>query len=159
MTLSGLDELDRCILHLLQQDARETSSNEIAERMGVSSSTVRKRIDRLEAEGVISGYHVDVDYAKAGYDLELHIVCTAPILERDRLADDALAVPGVVGVREIATGEGNVLVHAVASDNDDLNRIARALSDLGLAVSDEHLVRRDVTTPFEGFDDADVHRS
>jgi DNA-binding Lrp family transcriptional regulator len=151
MTLEGLDELDRYILHQLQQDARETSSKEIAEAMDVSSSTVRKRIDRLEDEGVITGYHADVDYGKAGYQLHLQIVCTAPIPDRDDLGQQALEVPGVVWVREIATGEENLLVSVVARDNDDLTRIAGQLSSLGLAVSDEQLVRNDRVTPYRGF--------
>ncbi|MFC6954678.1 Lrp/AsnC family transcriptional regulator [Halorubellus litoreus] len=152
MTLNGLDDLDRHILFVLQQDARESSSNQIAERMGVSPSTVRKRIDRLEREGVINSYRADVDYANAGFDLQLQIICTAPIPERDELTDGALEVSGVVGVREIATGEGNVVVRVVAEDNDDLNRIARELSDLGLAVSDEQLIRREEGTPYDGFE-------
>jgi DNA-binding Lrp family transcriptional regulator len=32
----------------------------------VSASTVRNRIDRLEQEGVIRGYHADVAYDTAG---------------------------------------------------------------------------------------------
>lgn len=152
MTLNGLDDLDRHILFVLQQDARESSSNQIAERMGVSPSTVRKRIDRLEREGVINSYRADVDYAKAGFDLQLQIICTAPIPEREELTDGALTIPGVVSVREIATGEANVVVRVVAEDNDDLNRIARELSDLGLAVSDEQLIRREEGTPYDGFE-------
>ncbi|WP_227133170.1 Lrp/AsnC family transcriptional regulator [Halorubellus salinus] len=154
MTLNGLDDLDRHILFALQQDARESSSNQIAERMGVSPSTVRKRIDRLEREGVIDSYRADVDYAKAGFDLQIQIVCTAPIPEREELTDGALTISGVVSVREIATGEANVVVRVVAEDNDDLNRIARELSDLGLAVSDEQLIRREEGTPYDGFEQA-----
>jgi DNA-binding Lrp family transcriptional regulator len=120
--------------------------------MGVSSSTVRKRIDRLEVEGVITGYRATVDYANAGFDLQFQIVCTAPIEDRGRLAGRALGPPGVVGVREIACGEENVVVQVVAVDNEDLNRIARGLSDLGLAVADEQLVRRDRRAPYDGFD-------
>nr|WP_264475398.1 Lrp/AsnC family transcriptional regulator [Halorubellus salinus] len=152
--MNGLDDLDRHILFALQQDARESSSNQIAERMGVSPSTVRKRIDRLEREGVIDSYRADVDYAKAGFDLQIQIVCTAPIPEREELTDGALTISGVVSVREIATGEANVVVRVVAEDNDDLNRIARELSDLGLAVSDEQLIRREEGTPYDGFEQA-----
>jgi DNA-binding Lrp family transcriptional regulator len=151
MTLEGLDELDRYILYVLQQDAREASSRAIAERMDVSPSTVRKRIDRLESEGVIRGYRAEVDYGRAGYQLRLQIVCTAPIPERGELASDALEVPGVVGVREVATGEDNVLVAVVAVDNDDLTRIASELAELGLEVADEQLVRDEQFTPFHEF--------
>jgi DNA-binding Lrp family transcriptional regulator len=156
MTLEGLDELDRRILHALQRDARETSSQDIAEGMDVSSSTVRKRIDRLERNGVIDGYHADIDYGRAGYQLRLQIVCTAPVPEREDLGERALTVPGVVSVREIAAGEENLLVSVVAVDNDDLSRIARELSELGLGVSDEQLIRGEQFTPFSGFRDRDA---
>jgi DNA-binding Lrp family transcriptional regulator len=155
VTLEGLDELDRCILYLLQRDARGTTSRDVAARMDVSPSTVRKRIDRLEAEGLIEGYRAQVNYGRAGYQLRFQIVCTAPIPEREALADRALSVPGVVTVREVATGEENVLVSAVAADTDDLTRIAGALSDLGLAVSDEQLIRDERSRPFHDFDPSD----
>ena len=151
MTLKGLDDLDRYILHELQRDAKETSSKEIAEAMDVSPSTVRKRIDRLEDKGVITGYHAEVDYGKAGYQLHMQIVCTAPIPDREDLGRQALEILGVVTVREIATGEENLLVSVVARDNDDLTRIAGELSALGLAVSDEQLVRKERFTAYQGF--------
>ena len=151
MTLSGLDDLDRRILHALQQDARHASSNEIAADMDVSPSTVRKRIERLESNGIITGYHADIDYEQAGYQLQVQITCTAPITERDEMGQRALDVPGVVSVREIAAGESNLLVRVVARDNDDLTRIAARLSELGLAVSNEQLIRGEYATPSQMF--------
>ncbi|MDS0282669.1 Lrp/AsnC family transcriptional regulator [Haloarcula onubensis] len=155
MTLKGLDELDRYIIHELQRDVKDTSSKEIADAMDVSPSTVRKRIDRLEEKGIITGYHADVDYGKAGYQLHMQIVCTAPIQDREELGRQALDIFGVVSVREIATGADNLLVGVVARDNDDLTRIAGELSALGLATSDEQLVRGDRFTPYQGFIEAD----
>lgn len=48
------------ILDVLQTDAR-ASKTDIAERVGVSTPTVTKYIDQLEAKGIIVGYSVDVD--------------------------------------------------------------------------------------------------
>jgi DNA-binding Lrp family transcriptional regulator len=152
MTLEGLDDLDRAILGELQRDARHASSGDIAEQMGVSASTVRKRIQRLESEGIITGYHATVDYEQAGYPLHIQLFCTVPIPKREELAGEAITVPGVVGVREIATGEENLLVSAVAEDSDHLTDIARALSELGITVVEEDLIRNDLTTPFYRFD-------
>ncbi|MFB6361990.1 MAG: Lrp/AsnC family transcriptional regulator, partial [Halobacteriales archaeon] len=56
MVEDGVDDVDRAILHALQEDARHTSSSDIAERTGTADSTVRKRIQRLESEGIIKGY-------------------------------------------------------------------------------------------------------
>jgi DNA-binding Lrp family transcriptional regulator len=154
MTLRGIDDVDRRILHALQTDARGASSREIAREAGVSASTVRKRIKRLEATGVVVGYRAVVDYEHAGYQLHVQIACTAPVAERDALAADALSIPGVVGVRGLATGERNVIVTVVGTDGDDLARIAAALSDLGVTVVEEELVRSDVACPFAGFEPA-----
>jgi DNA-binding Lrp family transcriptional regulator len=153
MTLEGLDDLDRAILGALQRDARHTSSGDIAEEMDVSASTVRKRIKRLESEGIITGYHASVDYEAAGYPLYMHLVCTAPIPERAELATRALSVPGVVDIREIATGTDNVLVTAVASDSEELTATARRLVELGLTITEEELVRGDREVAFDGFVD------
>jgi DNA-binding Lrp family transcriptional regulator len=154
MTLEGLDDLDRAILGELQRDARHASSSDIAERMDVSASTVRKRIQRLESEGIVTGYHATVDYERAGYQLHMLLFCTAPIPEREELGRQALEIPGVVGVREIATGEENLLVTVVAEDSDDLTEIARSLSELGLGIAEEELLRADSVVPFHGFTSA-----
>lgn len=145
----GLDDLDRRILHALQRDARHTSATEIADEAGVAPSTVRKRIARLEERGIVRGYHVDVDYQRAGYQLHTLITCTASIDEREQLVRDALDVRGVVSVREVMTGDDNVRVSAVSTDHDDLNRIAQELSHLGLEVTDENLVRNEHVRPFD----------
>jgi DNA-binding Lrp family transcriptional regulator len=117
-----------------------------------TASTVRKRIARLEEEGIVTGYHADVDYERGGYQLHVQVVCTAPIDRRSAVAQAALDVSGVVGVRELATGERNVTVTVVGEDGDDLTRIATELGDCGLTVQDENLIRSDVERPFTGFD-------
>ncbi|WP_436910548.1 Lrp/AsnC family transcriptional regulator [Halosimplex marinum] len=146
-----LDEVDREILAALQEDARNLSSGEIAERTDASSSTVRKRIQRLESEGVVKGYSADVDYQKSGYPLRMLLFCTAPIPERGALIDDILDIPGVVSVQELVTGEQNLLVTAVGESDDDITPVAQELLDMGLTVADEVLVRSHETTPFDDF--------
>ncbi|SEL39234.1 Lrp/AsnC family transcriptional regulator [Haloferax larsenii] len=155
MTLDGLDNLDRAILYELQRDSRHISSRDIAEHVDASPSTVRKRIQRLESEGIIVGYHADVDYERAGYQLHVQMECTAEIPNRSELGERALEIPGVVGVRELATGEHNVLVSTVGEDGEDLARIASELSDIGFHVADEHLVRGETRRPFAGFKSVD----
>jgi DNA-binding Lrp family transcriptional regulator len=152
MTIRTLDDLDKQILYRLQQDARHTSSNDISEPLDVSASTVRNRTQRLEASGIIRGYHADVDYEAAGYQLFTLIVCTAPIPEREDLAEAAADVPGVVEVLEVMTGEANVLVQAIGVDGDDLSRIGEDLDDLGLRVSDEDIVRNTHRRPYARFE-------
>jgi Lrp/AsnC family leucine-responsive transcriptional regulator len=150
-----LDSVDRSILYYLQQDARRTSSSDIAEKLDLSSSTVRMRLNKLEESGIIRGYHIDIDYDLAGYPLYTKIICTAPVTERDALANRARKVDGVTAVREIMTGKRNVYVNAIGKTHDDLNRIAEDLDELGLEIVDEQIIRDEYVCPYHGFLDED----
>lgn len=150
-----IDDVDRAILYALQEDARNMSSGDIAERTGTSDSTVRKRIRRLESDGVIKGYSASIDYQKSGYPLRMLLYCTASIPERGGLIPDILAVEGVVSVQELVTGEQNLLVTVVGESDGDITPVAQELLNLGLTVADEVLVRSHETTPFGKFDSED----
>lgn len=152
METADIDNLDRCILYCLQEDARRTSASTIAERVDVSARTVRNRIERLEDAGVIRGYQLDVDYETAGYQLHTLIICTAPVADREQLARDAIEVPGVVDVIEIMTGAQNLFVEVIGTDGDDLSRITRDLNELGLEINDEDIIRSEHTAAFHQFD-------
>ena len=159
METVDLDYIDRCILHSLQEDARRMSASTIAERLDVSARTVRNRIDKLEKSGVINGYHLDVNYEIAGYQLHTMVVCTAPIEGREEIAKEAVDVPGVINVREIMAGDQNLLVEVVGTDGDDLSRITSDLNDLGLHINDEDIIRNEYESQFHEFDHYDSSKS
>jgi len=152
METVDLDYIDRCILYSLQEDARRMSASTIAERLDVSARTVRNRIDKLEKSDVIDGYRLEVNYEIAGYQLHTMVVCTAPIEGREEIAKEAADVPGVVNVREIMTGDQNLLVEVVGTDGDDLSRITSDLNDLGVQINDEDIIRNEHTSQFREFD-------
>ena len=147
-----IDEVDEAILYALQTDARDVSSGDIAERAGTSDSTVRKRIKRLEDDGVIKGYTAEVNYQASGYPLRMLLYCTASIPERGGLVEEVLAIDGVISVQELVTGEQNLLVTAVGESDSDITPVAQELLEMGLTVADEVLVRSHETTPFGRFD-------
>ncbi|MFW5917199.1 MAG: Lrp/AsnC family transcriptional regulator [Halorubrum sp.] len=155
MASDEIDDVDKAILYALQEDARNASSGDIAGRTGTSDSTVRKRIQRLESEGVIKGYGAEVDYQKSGYPLRMLLYCTASIPERGGLIPDILELEGVISVQELVTGEQNLLVTAVGESDSDITPVAQQLLDMGLTVADEVLVRTHETTPFGKFDATD----
>ncbi|MEF8826031.1 MAG: Lrp/AsnC family transcriptional regulator [Halapricum sp.] len=150
-----LDATDRSILYYLQQDARHTSSGDIASKLDLSPSTVRTRLSKLEESGIIRGYHIDIDYDQAGYPLYTKIICTAPVTERDQLAKKARDVHGVTAVREIMTGKRNLYVNAIGKSHDDLNRIAEELDEIGLDIVDEQIIRDEYVCSYHGFLDND----
>lgn len=154
MESETLDDVDRGILYLLQQDARNHSATDIAEEVGVTANTVRNRIRRLEERDIIQGYVPLIDYEQADYQLEVDMICTASINERSKLAGEALEVDGVVHVRERMTGRQNVIVTGIAAESDDLTVIASRLDNIGLTVEAEELVKNDYVQPFNHFGDA-----
>lgn len=147
---SPFDAVDRGIVYQLQRDAR-TTITDIAEYVNVSDNTVRNRIRRLEDEGVIKGYSVDIDYNAMDVQHHYQFVCTARVSEREALAEEALDVPGVIEVRTLMTGTRNVYATVAGSDNDDISRIAMSLDEIGLTIDEEDLVRRDVRQSLEQF--------
>jgi len=151
MDVEDIDDVDSAILYALQEDARNMSSGDIAERTGTSDSTVRKRIQRLESDGVIKGYSAEVDYQQSGYPLRMLLFCTASIPERGDLIPEILEVDGVVSVQELVTGDENVLVTAVGKSDSDVTPVAQELLNMGLTVADEMLVWSHETTPFGKF--------
>lgn len=146
-----LDEVDRGILHLLQNDARRITSDEMAERVGVSASTVRNRITNLEDAGIIQGYYPDIDYDRAGYPLHVLFLCSATPADRDRVADQALSVSGVIGVDELIDGDANVFVEAIATDPDATADIYDELAGLGLTITRTLVYREQYVQPFDQF--------
>ena len=64
MHINGLDEIDNQIINLLIADARLTYS-EIGEKVGISRVAVKKRVAALEEQGIIKGYHADVNPMEA----------------------------------------------------------------------------------------------
>lgn len=146
-----LDDVDQGILYLLQRDARHITTQEMGDRVGVSSSTVRNRIEKLEEEGIIRGYYPDVDYDRARLQLHVEIICSAPNPRREQLADEAREVDGVISIREVLNGRENVQIDAVGTDSDDVARITDELCDVGLEVVNTKLIKDTFVQPFNHF--------
>lgn len=146
-----LDETNRAVLYILQRDARRITTQEMAEQIGVSASTVRNRIEELENEGIIRGYHPIVDYDKAGLQLHVLFICTAPNPERERLAKQARDVSGVVTIQEVLNGKENVQIEAVGTETDDIARVSDELSSLGFEVINSKILKSYHQQPFDHF--------
>lgn len=135
-----IDDVDRALLNLLQQDARQTAL-ELAESLDVSDNTVHNRMARLEEAGVITGYNANTDPEQVGLRLEYLFTCTASISNRSAVAQEAVEIPEVQEVTGLMTGEENVHIRAIGADDDDITRVAERIDELDLSINDEHLIR------------------
>lgn len=156
MAPDDLDEIDFGILHLLQENARDTTPVDMAERLPVSDQTVRNRIEKLESSGVITGYVPVIDYDEAGFPIMIRFSCTAPMQERESLASEALGLHNVIGVEETLGSSDNVRPLAVTENAAEISEIASALDGLGLRIESEHLVNAEHTRPFNHFGEGAV---
>ncbi|RLM62922.1 Lrp/AsnC family transcriptional regulator [Halorubrum sp. Atlit-8R] len=146
-----LDDIDRSILYLLQRDARNTTAQEIGDTAGVSASTVRNRIDQLEADGIIKGYHPEINYEEANLPLQVTFVISAPPTELKQYSEDIRAIQGVVDVREMLTGRRNIHIDVVGTSTSDITRITDAIHDIGVEIESSEMMRRRHVQPFNHF--------
>ncbi|ELZ03269.1 Lrp/AsnC family transcriptional regulator [Natrialba aegyptia] len=151
MAQDVLDETDRGILYLLQQNARETTAAEIAEAVGVSAGTVRNRIDRLEEQGVLEGYIPDIDYETAGFELHILFTCTSETQPTTEFVEEVLDQHGVVTVRKLLAGDQNLHVEAVGTSTGDISQIAKTLQECGLDISRSEVLEAEFRQPFNHF--------
>ena len=136
---SDLDVTDRTILDLLAQNARRTLGD-IGERVGLSAPAVKRRIDRLEAAGVILGYTTRVDHAKLGRPLEafteLRFSGDARV---DTIAGIADGIDEVQAVFTIA-GDPDAIAWIRVSDVNELKRVIDRLRNRGDVIGTKTLI-------------------
>jgi len=92
-----LDVTDRNILNRLQADGRMTNA-ELAERVHLSPSACLRRVNRLEAQGVISGYAMLVHAEALGLGTTVFVEVTLTGQAEDLLGDFETAVRQVPAV-------------------------------------------------------------
>lgn len=75
-TKPTLDAVDLRLLDLLRTDGRRSVAG-LADAVHVSRATAYARLEKLQAAGVVTGYTVRIDTARAGLDLTAIILLTA----------------------------------------------------------------------------------
>ena len=116
-----LDDLDRGILRILQENARQTYT-EIGRRMNLAHSTIYDRIKRMEEHGVIRKYCVMIDPKKSGIKLLTAIVTvfTNP-KESEKVAEQLAKQEQVVEVFTSLSEELLIIAKIVAEDQEKLH--------------------------------------
>lgn len=121
-----LDAIDRKILAALQEDGRMTTQ-ELAERAGLSASPCARRVRLLEEAGIIKGYVAVVDQAKVGLPIS---VFASVKLERQREEELDRFSQAIVRWPEVAdcylmTGQRDYLLRIVVPDLESYERFLK----------------------------------
>jgi DNA-binding Lrp family transcriptional regulator len=131
-----LDRIDRRMLAVLQEDGRIANSA-LARRVGLSESATLRRLRRLEETGLIDGYVLLVNQARAGKPGNIFVEIALTAQEEATLSAFEAAVQDRPEILEcyLMSGEYDYLLRVVVADFADFERIHR-----------EHLTR----LPFVG---------
>ncbi len=113
--MADLDDLDRQIIARLSANARLTNL-ELAELVPLSHSAISRRIRRLEADGVLLGYHARIAPEALGAGLRAFVaVQRQPSVPAVEVARSLSAAEGVAGVW-ILSGDFDVMIELAARD-------------------------------------------
>lgn len=147
MSSVELDRTDLTLLALLQREGRIANA-ELAERVNLSASACLRRVQRLEREGVITGYAAIVDPLQLGLGLQAFVrvqlarrdsEAIAQFAERVQAADEVLTCHAL-------TGDMDYLLHVMVEDLDHFSHflLDRLLNAAGVADVNSSLVLRTV---------------
>lgn len=121
-----LDDVDRNILALLRGNAKLTF-NELGAQVGLSSTAVKRRVDRLQRDQVIVGYGARIDPRALGEGIEalIEVYCA----DRTAPADVGSSLLGLAQVVSAFTvsGEADAVVRARVESIADLERFVERL--------------------------------
>lgn len=150
-----IDEIDRQIILLLQEDAC-LSNAALAEKVGLTLSTVHERVKKLEKKGIIKGYVAVVDPEALGKPItafiRLSVGATAPsgyIESKKGVVEACLTEPDVLECHGVAGEDCYILKVRVASPKE-LERlierircqapVSRSVTNIVLSTFKESLV-------------------
>lgn len=123
-----MDNLDLSIIEYLLKNSR-TPFMEIARKLKVSESTIRKRVDKLEEKGMIKSYSLVIDTNKLGFgNIALIGVDVAP----EKYLDVAKKLSEFEEIKYAAstTGDHMFMLEVVARNDDELRAFSNKLKGI-----------------------------
>ncbi len=119
-----MDDIDRKIIRLLQEDARK-SFNKISESLGIAVGTAYNRVKNLEDSGILKGYTILLDSAKLGYGLTALILIEAEGRYLPEVENELATLDEVICIYDI-TGDYDIAVVARFKNRTTLNNFIKS---------------------------------
>jgi len=121
-----LDDIDRKILKALQEDSRQ-SLVEVAEKAGLSTSPILRRIRQLEKAGVIRRYVAVLDQTRVGLPVSVFVSIKLEQQREQALQKFARAIERWPEVLEcyLMTGPRDYLLRVVVADLGEYERFLK----------------------------------
>lgn len=126
-TPAPLDDTDRALLAALAEDARQPVS-ELARQVGLSAPSTAERVRRLEAQGAIERFTVQIDPRALGYTLQA-IVRVKPLPGQLHLVEEVIRrIPEFVECDKV-TGDDCFIARLFVRSIGDLDGILDRIAD------------------------------
>ncbi|HUY98579.1 MAG TPA: Lrp/AsnC family transcriptional regulator [Verrucomicrobiae bacterium] len=122
-----LDELDSAILRVLQQNARTTLAD-VGRAAGLAASSVHERLRRLQRDGVVRGWTLDLDPTAVGRPVTAFVGVEANP-RGGPLVDAFRRMPLVDECHNVA-GEMSFLLKVRAAGTSELSELVDQLGEL-----------------------------
>ncbi len=115
--MANLDNIDRRLLGELQAEGRITNV-ELAHRVGLTAPPCLRRVRALEEEGVIRGYHAELDPGKLGFSITVFAMVSLKSQAESALREFEVAMRDLPEVREVhmLNGEIDFILKIVSKD-------------------------------------------
>ena len=115
--MANLDAIDRKLLTELQREGRVTNV-ELAHRVGLTAPPCLRRVRALEEEGVIRGYHAELDPASLGFSITVFAMVSLKSQAESALREFEAAMNDLPEVREVhmLNGEIDFILKIVSRD-------------------------------------------
>lgn len=124
-----MDHIDKQILMMLQDNAR-IPLKAMAEKVYLSSPAVAARIDRMEKEGVIKGYHADIDWQQLGYHITAFINLEVEPMQKPEFYPFIKSIPNVIEC-DCVTGHYAMLLKVCFPSTQELDSFIGQIQHFG----------------------------
>lgn len=118
---AGLDDVDRRLLDELTRDGR-LSVRALAERVHISRANAYSRLERLHADGVLTGFTALVDPVRTGLTTSAYLALTVRQNSWRDLTERLRRIPEVKHMALVG-GDVDVMLLVRTTDNDALRRL------------------------------------
>ncbi|MGB1588801.1 MAG: Lrp/AsnC family transcriptional regulator [Candidatus Poseidoniaceae archaeon] len=135
----ALDDTDKAILEALCSDAR-LSQRQLANIVGVAQGTITNRIKKLESDGVITGYTLNLNPPSLGWEMT---VMAGLCIEKGRIMEvqEKISADNRVFAVYDVTGDWDSMVLARVKNREDLDNLTKTVFTLdGITRSYTHVV-------------------
>lgn len=124
-----MDHIDRMLLKALEQNAK-VPLKQLAKSVFLSPPAVSARIERLEKEGIITGYHAHLDDERLGYHILAFVNLSLPPERHEEFTRFIERMPNVMECCHIS-GQYSMLIKVRFISTADLNSFVMELQKFG----------------------------